>query len=170
MLHRVFCALVFAPAVLAQTSPDTQALQALVAEIRQLRQDLQVTTVASQRVQIVLYRLQAQTALVTRATARLDEARANLGHTQSERTDLAARVPRIEDTLRNSQNPTEHKSLEDAVSQLKARMESLAGDEQRLQAREAEADSQLRAEQARLSDLQDQLDKLDKILDSLSRK
>ena len=49
----------------AQTaSPDTQALQALVTEIRQLRLDLQATTIATQRVQIVLYRLQTSGMLV----------------------------------------------------------------------------------------------------------
>jgi hypothetical protein len=43
----------------AQTaSTDSQTLQALPAEVRQLRMDLQTTTVASQRVQIILYRLQ----------------------------------------------------------------------------------------------------------------
>ena len=51
--------LVMATAACAQTaSPDTQALQALVTEIRQLRQDMQATTIVTQRVQIVLYRLQ----------------------------------------------------------------------------------------------------------------
>ena len=64
----------------AQTaSPDTQALQALATEIRHLRQDLQATTIATQRVQIVLYRLQTQTAMVTRAASRLDDLRSSLG-------------------------------------------------------------------------------------------
>jgi hypothetical protein len=36
-------------------SPDSQTLQALLAEVRQLRKDLRTTTVASQRVQILLY-------------------------------------------------------------------------------------------------------------------
>jgi hypothetical protein len=51
-----------------QTTPsESQTLQALLLEVRQLRQDLQTTTVAAQRAQILLYRLQGQEAAVARA-------------------------------------------------------------------------------------------------------
>ena len=49
-------------------------------------------------------------------------------------------------------------------------LERLAADEQRLQSREIDAETQFRSEQGKLADLQDQLDRLDKLLDSLSRK
>ena len=43
----------------AQTpSSDSPVLQALLTEIRQLRQDLQTTAAAIQRVQIVMFRVQ----------------------------------------------------------------------------------------------------------------
>jgi hypothetical protein len=43
-------------------------------------------------------------------------------------------------------------------------VESLGNDQQQCQAREIEATSQLRDEQAKMNELQDQLDKLDKTL------
>lgn len=46
----------------------------------------------------------------------------------------------------------------------------MIADEQRMQSREIDAEAQYRAEQVKLVDLQDQLDRLDKLLDSLSRK
>ena len=49
-------------------------------------------------------------------------------------------------------------------------VERLTADEQRLQSREIDAETQLRAEQAKLAELQDQLDRLDKLLDSFTRK
>jgi len=50
-MFRAAIALLIATAAWAQTaSPDTQALQALVAEICQLRQDMQATNLATQRV------------------------------------------------------------------------------------------------------------------------
>ena len=52
----------------------------------------------------------------------------------------------------------------------KMQLERLAADEQRLQSRAIDAETQFRAEQNKLADLQDQLDRLDKLLDSLSRK
>jgi len=170
-MFRAAIALVIATAACAQTaSPDTQALQALVAEIRQLRQDMQATTVATQRVQIVLYRLQIQTALVTGAASRLDDARTLLGKAQSDKKTIADRVPQLEESAKSVQDPKERKNMEDMLVGTKMQIERLAADEQRLQSRAIDAETQFRAEQNKLADLQDQLDRLDKLLDSLSRK
>lgn len=155
----------------AQTaSPDTQALQALVAEIRQLRQDMQATTIATQRVQIVLYRLQMQTTLVTRAASRLDDVRSSLGNTQSEKQGVSARMLQMEENLKRAQEEGTRKIYELQLAQMKPAAERIAADEQRFQSREIDAETQLRAEQAKLADLQDQLDRLDKLLDSFTRK
>jgi len=58
--------LISAPVFGQSTSTDSQTLQALLAEVRQLRHDLQTTTIAAQRAQILLYRLQGQEAAVAR--------------------------------------------------------------------------------------------------------
>jgi len=171
MLTRAAFALMIVTVAGAQTaSPDTLALQALVTEIRQLRQDMQATTITTQRVQIVLYRLQTQSALVGRATSRLDDARSSLGNLQSERKNLSLRMIGSQETLKNTQNPAERSSLETMLVQAKAEVERMSADEQRLQSREIDAEAQVRAEQARLGELQDQLERLDKVLDSLTRK
>ena len=61
--------LFFSTACFGQTTPgDSQTLQALLLEVRQLRQDLQTTTIAAQRAQILIYRLQGQEAAVARAS------------------------------------------------------------------------------------------------------
>jgi len=170
-MFRAAIALLIATAAWAQTaSPDTQALQALVAEIRQLRQDMQATTLVTQRVQIVLYRLQTQTALVTGTASRLDDARTLLGKAQSDKKTIADRVPQLEESAKSVQDPKERKNMEDMLVGTKMQLERLTADEQRLQARAIDAETQFRAEQNKLADLQDQLDRLDKLLDSLSRK
>ena len=170
-MFRAAIALLIATAAWAQTaSPDTQALQALVAEIRQLRQDMQATTLVTQRVQIVLYRLQTQTALVTRASSRLDDARSSLGNLQSDKKTIADRLPQMEESAKSVQDPKERKNMEDMLVGTKMQIERLAADEQRLQSRAIDAETQFRTEQNKLADLQDQLDRLDKLLDSLSRK
>ena len=64
----------------------------------------------------------------------------------------------------------ERKSIEGALTETKAAVERLTADEQRIQSRVIDAETQHRAEQARLAELQDQLDRLDKVLDSLTRK
>ena len=170
-MFRAAFALVIVSAAGAQTtSPDTQALQALVTEIRQLRQDLQATNIVTQRVQIVLYRLQIQAALVTGAASRLEDTRTSLGKAQAETKRVSALVPQAEEEVRNTQDPAQRKSKEENLIQIRIYLERCAADEQRLQSREIEAQTQNRAEQGKLADLQDQLDRLDKLLDSLSRK
>jgi chromosome segregation ATPase len=159
-----------ATALAQATPPDSPALQALVSEIHQLRQDLQATTVAAQRVQIALFRLQSQTAATARATSRFDEVRSGLSQAQSRHRELAQKMQQIEETQRNSHDPAELKTMAEVLPQIKYELDREAGQEQRLQASEAEAASQLRTEQAKLNDLQDQLDKLDRILDSFSKK
>jgi len=164
--------LVFSTSCFGQTTPgDSQTLQALLTEIRLLRQDLRTTTVAAQRSQILIYRLQGQEAAVARASQRLDEAREKLVRIQDERKHVAAEVKRTEDFVSNTENPaTQRKELENRLSELKARLETLESDEQQYQSREIEAQQQLRAEEVRLSDLRDELDRLDKTLENTSRR
>src|SRR5436190_8406241 len=77
-------------------STDTVLTQTLITEIRALRQEMQATTVTAQRVQIVLYRLQSQTALLAGAQQRLDAARTRVIEVGSSRK-------RIEDEIRSSE-------------------------------------------------------------------
>src|SRR5271165_460159 len=87
-------------ACFGQTTPgDSQTLQALLSEVRQLRQDLQTTTIAAQRAQILLYRLQGQEAAVARASQRLDEARQKLEGIQAERKHIATELKQVEEYI-----------------------------------------------------------------------
>jgi chromosome segregation ATPase len=159
-------------ACFGQTTPgDSQTLQALLSEVRQLRQDLQTTTIAAQRAQILIYRLQGQEAAVARASQRLDEAREKLARIQDERKHVAADVKQHEDFISNTENPpTERKEVDAVLPRLKTKLESLESEEQQRQTREIETEQQLRAEEVRLSDLRDQLDRLDKTLENASRR
>src|SRR5438445_13093681 len=123
----VLVLLVFSTLCFGQTTPgDSQTLQALLSEIRLLRQDLRTTTVATQRSQILIYRLQGQEAAVGRASQRLDEARERLARIQDERKHVAADVKQQEDFISNMENPpTQRKELEGVVARSKTRPESL---------------------------------------------
>ena len=153
-----------APMFAQSSSTDSQTLQALLAEVRQLHHDLQSTTIAAQRAQILLYRLQGQETIVARASQRLDDARARLAETQNNRTKLTSDTKRYEDLLNNTENPSERKQVEEMLPQLKAKLASLESEEQQRQTREMEAEDQVRVERAKLSELQEQLDRLEKVL------
>jgi DNA repair exonuclease SbcCD ATPase subunit len=95
--------LLISTAAFGQTSStDSQTLQALLAEVRQLRQDLQNITVAAQRAQILVYRLQLQQAAVARASQRLDDARSKLEAAQANRKKVAAEIKKYEEMLRET--------------------------------------------------------------------
>jgi len=156
-----------------QTTPgDSQTLQALLSEVRQLRQDLQTTTIAGQRAQILIYRLQGEEAAVARASQRLDDARDRLARVQDERKHVTADIKKFDDSVNSAEKPdAQRKEIEEGLlPQLKARLESLESQEQQLQTREVESEQQLRAEEIRLSELRDQLDRLDRALENASRR
>lgn len=162
--------LFIAPASFSQTSSaDSQAVQALVAEIRQLRQDLRMTTVAAQRAQILLYRLQSQEAAVARMERRVEEARSGLTETQSAAKQTAYEIKRMEERANDSQNPAERKRLEDMIAEFKSGLEAKRSIEGELQMRVAEAEQDLKAAQAKLGALQDRLDLIDKALENPNR-
>jgi chromosome segregation ATPase len=162
--------ILLSPAAFGQTaSPDSQTLQALLAEMRQLHQDLQTSSVAAQRAQILIYRAQAQETVVTRTVRQLDDTRAKITATQSDRRNLAAQIKSMEETVSSTENTVERKEVEAALSLFKAKLEVLGTEEQQSQAREIESQEQLRMEEAKLADLHDQLDRLQKTLENFGR-
>jgi chromosome segregation ATPase len=158
-------ALLVATPALGQTASDSQTLQALLAEVRQLRHDLQTTTVAAQRAQILIYRVQAQESAVLRMQKRVDDARSTLAQIRSEQRNRAATIKQIEEMQSRPETPeVDQKHLEDSLAQMKASLEAQANKEQETQATLTEAEDQLRVEQAKLGRLQDELDRLDRKL------
>jgi chromosome segregation ATPase len=151
----------------AQTNPtDSDTLKALLTEVRSLRHDLQTTTAAAQRAQILVYRAQAQESVVRRMQERVDDTRSKLAQIQSEQRNRAARIKQIEEKRSQSDTTTaEQKELEGMLPQIKARFDADANKEQETQAKLIESEEQLRLEQTKLGGLQDQLDRLEKQLE-----
>jgi hypothetical protein len=156
--------LVASPAFGQTPSTDSQTLQGLLAEVRQLRQELQIHSVAAQRTQILFFRLQSQQVAVARALQRVDDGRTKLAETQTTRKNVEAEAKRIHDALDHAENAVDRKSLEDMVPYYKRRSAEISEEEQQRQAKQIEVEEQLRVEEAKLNDLQTRLDELDKAL------
>jgi hypothetical protein len=77
---------------------------------------------------------------------------------------LVAEIEQAEARRRNSQNPVDQRAADEMVSNLKASVEVLSTEDQQSQVERAEAETQFRIEQAKVNDLQNQLDKLDTVL------
>jgi chromosome segregation ATPase len=151
----------------SQTAPaETDTLRSLLSEVRQLRQALQATTVNAQRAQIGLYRLQVQTLAVSRALQRSDEARAKLADAERWRKSLAGRVEDLEKNLQQKDD----QNVEVELQRTKKELEWRTSEEQQLHTIETEATTQVQAEQAKLTELQDGLERLDKTLADQSQR
>jgi len=169
-MHRLFLFLAAALAAAAQTpaASDAPILQALLTEIRALRQDLQTTAATIQRVQILMFRVQTEAQFLSRAGQRVDEQHNRCNGIEQQRRMLSSQVEQLEARRSNPQTPADQ-NLGDSIARVKASVESLGAEDQQCQAREIEATAQLKDEQNKMNDLQDQLDKLDKALAAAGR-
>jgi DNA repair exonuclease SbcCD ATPase subunit len=149
-------------------SSDSQTLQALLTEVRALRQDLQTSLARVQSSQILLSRLQIQETAVTRASQQLDEARSKLTEVQVVQKSETAEIKRFQDALGTADNPEQQKEIQDALSRAQSDFDASATAEQQRQTAEIEAEQQLRTEQDKLNTLEAQLDELVKNLGNLS--
>ena len=154
--------LVAAPAHAQSPATDSQTLQALLSEVRQLRQELKAAITSAERAHIMIYRLQLQEAAIARDQQRLDDARAKLEQTQSNRKSFAGEIKRTEDRLAAATNPAAQKDAQDNLARFKAHINDvLLPEEQDRQSRAIDCEQQLRVDQDKLRELQEQLEQLD---------
>lgn len=156
--------------VAQNTQTDSQTLQALLNEVRQLRQDLRTSTAVVQRAQILIFRLQIQEQATEHASQRLVDTRARLASAQSDREKLENDIKNAQIFIENLSNPpAQRKQLEDWLPPANVRLESLKTQEQEAQGHESEAEEQQREEQSKLTDLQGQLEQLQTELENTAR-
>lgn len=165
------CMLLVSASGLGQsTATESQGMQALVAEVRQLRKDLQATNGYALKAQVLFSRLQFQQAAVARVSGRLSDARGRIAEIQRRRVEVAGTVKRLEESLDSTEPPpADRKQIEGLIETNKAELEILATEEQQRQATEMDAEEQLRIEQTKLNELEERVDRLEKALDDNPR-
>jgi chromosome segregation ATPase len=155
--------LVSTPTLGQTISKDSQTLQALVTEVRQLRQDLEATALVTHKLQILLYRLQTQNTTVARLSRSVEEAHADVNQMEDERDKLAADIKQHEDFVSSNLNASgDRKAVEDELPGLKEKLASLDDQLQQVQEKESAAQEQLRSQQAKLERLEADFDRLEK--------
>jgi valyl-tRNA synthetase len=157
---------------LGQTAPaDSQTLQAILSEIRQLRHELQTGNSTAVRAQIALYRLERQDVVVSQAQQRLSDAKLRLANAESERGKKAIQIQSAKDAANQSQAPDAETHLEQVVlPELESELQMLQRQEGHARAEEREAEQQLREEQVKLDGLNNLLDRYNTALEEVGRK
>lgn len=149
---------------------DSQTLQALLREVRQLRQDLRTTTVASERAQILLTRLQAQQQAVTAAQKEVDGVRNQQNQAENHHTNIERQIQYYsdQDTEDATPDPARRQSLEQEIKRMKEALQEAETQRDSLQANEMRAKDELQVEQSKLAALQSELDEIDRALANLA--
>ena len=114
--------------------------------------------------------MQVQAVAVSQATQRLDEARAKVAETERWRERLTHRVEDTEKIYQShKEDQRERAAIELDLHRQKKELERRTNEEQQLRTIESEASAQVQSEQAKLSELQDGLERLDKTVANQSQ-
>src|SRR5207249_276992 len=118
----VLCFLLFSASGLGQsTSSESQGMQALVAEVRQLREDLHTTNGYALKAQVLLYRLQVQEATVARVSQHLNDVRSKLAAIQEHQRQLVGTMKYYEKIADDSEaSPAQQKEAQPSMVGSKA--------------------------------------------------
>ena len=146
------------------TRTESQTLEALLAEVHKLREDLETAATGARRAQILIYRLHVQEAVVERASQRLDEAESALDQLQARRNWEALQIKKYEDKKDHAENAAQRQQLEGLIASLKAQLEEWSPEEQEAQSKHVELAERLRIEQAKLEQLENELDRMDRAM------
>jgi len=147
-------------------SSGEQTLQALLSEVHQLRVTMQRANLNTYHAQITIERLKLQQQRVDRLTAQLGDVRKQLAETRKTFSQNSDNMKSFERKLAKETDAPERARLEASIQSWKAELEELNQKEQQEQAYETQLNAQLQLEQAKLAELSDRLDTLQRELET----
>jgi cell division septum initiation protein DivIVA len=155
-------------AAVATASSDQTPAQdspALLNEVRLLRQAIEQLAGNGTRVQIAFGRLQLQEQRTATAARRLEDVRANLTRLTYQATETAERLKDVEGLgTTGNRTPEEEADLREMQKMMTRELRRIEAERARLIAEEVDAASVLASEQGRWSDLNRQLEELERSL------
>jgi hypothetical protein len=97
--------------------PETETMQSLLTEVRQLRQDLQTVSVAARKAQILIYRLYVQEAIVRNVSENLNSTKNALDGMRMSREYQREQLKQFEERMESSEDPSKRKQMEDMITE-----------------------------------------------------
>src|SRR5713226_4516100 len=147
------------PADSAQGDRD-QTLKQLLTEVRELRLAVQRATVSNTRFQMLIERVRVQQAHVDVLSRQLENVHSQVAEMKAAKPQMEQQIKDAEDLLDRTPDPNAHADLESRIKGGKASLSRLAQEDERLRNRETALDTELQAAQAKLNELNGQLDTL----------
>jgi uncharacterized protein involved in exopolysaccharide biosynthesis len=150
--------------VSAQERPREEPIAALLVEVRGLRGAIEQLAAVGARVQLTTSRLQLQEQRVNTLIARLAQQRDRMPPVERELADLQRRAAGLESVLATETEAHNRQNSTFELKEVRAVLAQHTTELRRLQSEEAEVANLLATEQARWSDLNRQLEDLDRVL------
>lgn len=165
----LLCGLMFVCSTLTAAVPpqaaDLQTLQAIVAELRELRLAFERSNMLTARLQLAFQRAQAQERRVDVLTREADDLKQSISADQLQYNRGVEQMNEMQTRLSQTTEPAKRKEFEEQMKQTKFEMER-AGEMLRVrQEREIEVRNLLQAEKAKLSDFNERLNTLERALE-----
>lgn len=144
--------------VQAAPDQDKQVLLKLLQEMRQLRVALQRMQVVSQRTQVTLERVRLQQNRVDSISRTLENLRTHLADIRAARPAIEDEMRDMDELLNRTTDATKRSEIELQIKETKVRLNAQSREEDQSRQRELELTADLQAAQAKLNDLNNQLD------------
>jgi chromosome segregation ATPase len=146
------------------TQGNQDTLSALLTEVRGLRAAIEQMASSGPRVQLSVGRLQLQEQRVNTLLRRVDSLRDAIAVAQKEAAQIQQGLARFQEALDRVTRPEDRAEIESQIGSDKRSLASVMSEVQRLQAEEMDVMSQVAAEQARWTDINQRLEDLEAAL------
>ena len=143
----------------AQSSYE-KTLQQLLAEVRALRLAVQRATFSHTRFQVIIERLRLQQSTIDGVNRQMDMVRAQLADLRNAKPQMEQQIKETEELLERTTDPNGRLDIESRIKSMKATLARFAPEEDRLRNRQTTRESELQTLQAKLNELNSQLDTL----------
>ena len=147
------------PADSAQGDRD-QTLKQLLTEVHELRLAVQRATASNTRFQMLIERVRVQQAHVDALSRQLENVHSQVAEMKAAKPQMEQQIKDAEDLLDRTPDPSAHADLESRIKVVKANLARLTQEDERMRSRETAVDTELQSAQAKLNELNGQLDAL----------
>jgi chromosome segregation ATPase len=156
----------------AQGSRGTEegTLQALLQEVRLLRQTLQRANLSTHRSQMIVERIRARGERAARLSRQLEEVREEIGGIEVHLTQAGEREASLDAQIQQAADPDQRKQLEAETKEMRYAQDEQRQRLERLKERESATSSEVQKEERTLGELEARLEALDREIEAEARR
>ena len=166
LLFACFCLPAISAEAQSAKTQDDKTLQALLNEVRLLRETLQRINLNAYRSQMIFERIREQSDRVARLDRMLESTRDEMANLPTQINQIGERAKTVESQIQQESDLKQRSQLEEMQKELKSFRDQQREKLDRLRERESRLTTELQVEQGKLSDLEGRLDALEREIEN----